>query len=162
MTIVGMIVSYNLSMRICHFFAGSTTLTKRDITHKVKCIKCDQISYKGVREKYRLSERNRAQQFLDACRFRQDHINLKLAAIETVESLIAADIYAHDICIKTYLQEYELELSRCAVCKSKCGSGGNTNTLLGTEEVFDLIEKAREMGDDEILSALKESVDESN
>ena len=107
-------------MKICKSIAGSTVLTKRDITHSIKCIKCDHVSHKGIRDKFRLCERSRAEHFLDAVKFRQDAVSMRLAGIDTVESLIAADVYAHEACMRAYLREYENALTQCVICQRKC------------------------------------------
>ena len=146
---------------IIQYFTGSTTIDKRDITHKIKCIKCDQVSYKGVREKFKLSERPRAVLFLEAVKFLGDELSIKLADIDNVEQLMAADIYAHKDCMRLYLQKYEMEVSTCTICFNKCRRRGFYSSL-EEDYVFDLLQRARLKNRQDIEALLVDAVDEES
>ena len=78
-----------------------------DPAYSMKCVVCGNKSNKMVYEKTRISEDDRATLFLDAAKFNHDAVYTGIAALNTIERLIAADIYVHMNCIRAYERELE-------------------------------------------------------
>ena len=138
------------------FSAGSVVLRVREIDRKIKCINCDQVKFKGEVDKYKLSEKPRAELFLAAVKFFGDDRSTRLADIDSVDSLLSADIYSHHLCMQLYLKKYERETSNCKICQR---SAFSTSYSLNYDTALELIENARNKRDMKLVSILLCAVD---
>lgn len=71
------------------------------------CVICSQQKYKGSFEKCRISEKARAEKFLEATHFFQDEVFTRTCDLQGVEAVFGADLYCHVNCISGYLLKYE-------------------------------------------------------
>ena len=92
---------------------------------KRKCVYCgsDRVwvkkTKKYVYEKYRISETDVAQHFLDATRCLQDEVYSRTADLTSVELLTAADLFYHRQCRNVYATKYKCESSSKCEIKPK-------------------------------------------
>lgn len=75
----------------------------------LKCIICNQERSFGqrVRTKFRVCEGQRAAKFLAATYYFQDDVFDRAADLDSEERIIAADVVAHNTCMKNYLLKYD-------------------------------------------------------
>ena len=99
---------------------------------------------------------DRAQKLLMAATGRKDEVYLRLADLDSVSKLIAADIFYHSECIKVYLASYERMNKNCILCQQPCKTNMVTNTTM-----MDLVKKSREEENLDLLDSLKEYFDEN-
>ena len=92
----------------------------------LKCTICgsvrvwDKRSKKHVREKYRISEPDVAQSFIDATRHFKDEVYSRTADLTSQKLVTAADLFYHRHCLRTYTGRYERERSsKSEVAKPK-------------------------------------------
>jgi hypothetical protein len=140
---------------------SSSNITKRDITHKVKCIVCNAVRCDGVREKSRMCEENRAERFLVAAKYMNDEVSRRLADVDNIERLIAADVYYHNKCMVVYLQDYIFETTDCLICNHTCRKD-RLSSSLDAELVVSILEKARKTGDLQLVGRILLVFDEIN
>ena len=74
---------------------------------KIICVICGSIRQKGIHNKYRISDFDRAKQFLEAAVFYQDVVYLRTCNLQDVNDVFGANLYCHKSCIKNYLIQYE-------------------------------------------------------
>ena len=73
---------------------------------EVPCIICDNIKHNANKTRFRISEAYCATKFLRATKCLQDQVYFRTCYLEDVESLIRADLYYHDKCMKKYIRLY--------------------------------------------------------
>ena len=61
----------------------------------------------NVYNKYRISETERATNFLKATVYFQDVMYTRICDLEDSEALFDADIFYHSVCMGTYLKKYK-------------------------------------------------------
>ena len=66
-----------------------------------------QVSQQRIRTKYRISEVDGARNFSEAAKFLNDSVSVKVAYIDTVAEVFAADIFYHSQCMRKYLHAYD-------------------------------------------------------
>ena len=66
-----------------------------------------QVRQQRIRTKYRISEVDGARNFLEAANFLYDSVSVKVADIDTVAEVFAADIFYHSHCMRKYLPAYD-------------------------------------------------------
>ena len=137
---------------------GSSSLTRREISREIKCVHCDKVKFKGESDKFRVSEKLRAEQFLKAIRYFKDDRSVRLADIDNVESLLAADIYSHKECMNSYLKKYEYETSNCCLCGEKCRRSG-FYTSINFEAAVAILASARQRDDAAVENVFSSSID---
>ncbi|KAG1654561.1 hypothetical protein GQR58_024934 [Nymphon striatum] len=74
--------------------------------YKTQCAVCGFAKHHGIYDKYRISETNRAQKFLEATVFLQDDIYTRSCDLQDVNGVFGADLYCHKYCINRYIQLY--------------------------------------------------------
>lgn len=74
---------------------------------KQPCIICNQKTFKGNADLYRISEANRAKMFLGAIKLNLDEVYTRCSTYKTKEHIFAADIMSHKICMNRYLLQYQ-------------------------------------------------------
>ena len=80
----------------------------------------DKSSKKHVRQKYRISEPDVAQSFIDATRHFKDEVYSRTADLTSQKLVTAADLFYHRHCLRTYTGRYERERSsKSEVAKPK-------------------------------------------
>lgn len=89
----------------------STASSKTRDPKEVSCIICDNIKHNGSKTKFRISETDCATKFLQAMKCLQDEVYFKTCYLEDVHSLISADLYYHDNCMKKYIRLYNKKVS---------------------------------------------------
>ena len=132
-------------------------MSKRDIGYEIKCIICNQTSVGGVREKSRFSEVSSASHFLEMYKFFKDEVFQRLAEIDNVSRLIAANIYYHKLCLCQYLMKFETSTTKCLVCLKPVAKW--TNTLDNTT-LIQLLIKSRENRDTDSIVRFLDYYDE--
>lgn len=75
--------------------------------YSTACVICGQIKYKGVCEKFRIAESNRAEIFLKATVFYQDDVYTRTCDLQDIHSVFGADLLCHKNCIRSYIRRYE-------------------------------------------------------
>lgn len=80
--------------------------------HLKKCIVCNQLKVKGDSKLYRICEKFRAEQLLIASRFYLDAVFERIATLEDVNSVFAADIHCHKNCIRKYILNYQRDIKK--------------------------------------------------
>lgn len=75
-------------------------------TH-IRCIVCGHQSHNGVRDKFRISEPERANNFLSAAIYFQDDVYTRVADLESDTQVFGADLMYHKVCLEAYLRKYE-------------------------------------------------------
>ena len=156
-----MIVLHSVcSISALKYFSGSAVATKRDVTYTIKCAICDSVKKGKIREKSRLCERDRATLFLAALKFYNDGPSLRLAHVDNVDVLLAADIYCHKECMRNYLANYELDSKICALCKKSCRNNDNFSSL-EIDSIICILDLARENQDSTTIDSIQEVFNES-
>jgi len=74
---------------------------------ELSCVICGYKKHHGVHQKYRISECDRASKFLEATVSFQDDVYTRTCDIQSVRAVFGADLYCHNLCIKSYLLNYE-------------------------------------------------------
>lgn len=72
-----------------------------------KCVICGTARRNNTYEKFRISERPRAEAFLKAAAVLQDEVFTRVCDLQNAESVFAADLYCHKQCIRNYLRKAE-------------------------------------------------------
>ena len=85
---------------------GCSTRRKTDELKK-PCIICNQITFKGDSNLYRICEEKRTKLFLCAIRLTLDEVYTRCSTYKTAEHIFAADIVSHKNYIKRYLLQYQ-------------------------------------------------------
>ena len=67
---------------------------------KLKCVICGQVRHNMIAEKYRISEKQRANDLRNAAQFLQDDAYRRICD--------SADIYYYNNCFQRYIQTFEL------------------------------------------------------
>ncbi|KAG1670411.1 hypothetical protein GQR58_016915 [Nymphon striatum] len=137
--------------------------------YKTQCAVCGFAKHHGIYDKYRISETNRAQKFLEATVFLQDDIYTRSCDLQDVNGVFGADLYCHKYCINRYIQLYgrrktkndketpissklqawSKQVTKSAMCFSKSVS---TEHLVNTIRATDPIRESAEL----IMQSLKE------
>ena len=136
--------------------------TKGDVLNSIKCFKCDSIGIVingiRIREKYRICEVERAKQVLVAIKHLKDEsAAVRLADIDSVERLIAQDLYYHNNCLALLLSRYQRLVTKCLLCAEPVDKSRN---LLTVEQIKALIAKSVNNYDDELSHKIREKFDE--
>ena len=71
-------------------------------TYHLKCVICDKVQDKGISTKYRVSEKCRAENLIEAAFFLQDNVYTKISDLDTSQKVFGADVFYHDNCLKQY------------------------------------------------------------
>ena len=66
-----------------------------------------QVRQQRIRTKYRISEVDGARNFLETAKCLNDFVSVKVADIDTVAEVFAADIFYHSHCMRKYLHAYD-------------------------------------------------------
>ena len=140
--------------------AVSPQITKKEQLYEIKCIICNNVKlYDDIREKYRICQEDSAQQFLMAVNYHNDDMKVRLADIDSVSRLIAADIYYHANCFRAYIIRYEQVIHNCILCMS------NVKPLsinqVDDEKMVKLLEYSWQTLDTEITVRLLDYFDEN-
>ena len=70
------------------------------------CVVCGYKKHHGTYQKYRISENERAQNFLNAAIYFQDSVYTRTCDLQDVSGVFGADLYCHADCCKGYMQKY--------------------------------------------------------
>ena len=73
----------------------------------LKCVICGKIAKKGVRKKYRVSEKQRANDLRAAAECLMDDVYTRVCDLKTASSIFAADVYYHRACFPEYMNKYK-------------------------------------------------------
>ena len=79
--------------------------SQNTIVYRLKCVICDKVQDGGVSQKYRISERGRAENFLEAALLLKDDVYIRIADLDTIEKIFGADLYYHGKCLNKYLKK---------------------------------------------------------
>ena len=71
------------------------------------CIICNHSKHKNETKLYRICESGRAQQFLEATKFRLDEVFERISTLSDVSSVLASDIMYHNNCLKPYINKFQ-------------------------------------------------------
>ena len=75
---------------------------------KTVCVVCGRQKTKdGEYDKFRISESDRAELFLQATVYLQDDVYTRTCDLQDVYAVFGADLYCHKNCIRSYLKKYE-------------------------------------------------------
>ena len=98
--------------------------------YQIKCVVCGQKQFNGVKEKSRICESNRAQQFREAAFFLLDDVYTQVCDLKSNSSIFGADLYYHQPCLAAYIQK----------CKRATNTLNkfNTSTKVTKRNIFDL------------------------
>ncbi|KAG8173412.1 hypothetical protein JTE90_021678 [Oedothorax gibbosus] len=80
-------------------------------TH-IRCIVCGLKSNHGIREKFRISESERAKHFLSATIYFQDDVYTRVADLESDTQVFGEDIMYHKSCLEAYFRKYEYAIKK--------------------------------------------------
>ena len=115
----------------------------KEVLTQYKCLVCDKIKCKGIYEKFKLREGHRACELFAAVKSTDDDVSMRVADIQTVSGLIAADIYTHKACIRAYLRQF----SFCLVCTEAVQA--QKVALLDVSNIKELANRATSAGNEE-------------
>ena len=116
-------IAEKLSVDSTYMMRHSSTIPREranlDIDPKLlKCTicgsNCIQVNKKMHMGKYRISERNSAEKFLQAARHLKNSVFGRVAELNTPEDVFAADLYCYSVCMKRYLHKYDPNLEESA------------------------------------------------
>ncbi len=86
--------------------AGNT-----DANYKRICVVCGCVKKDGTKDKYRISEKERASKFLKAAIYFQDATYTRTSDLGDETSVFGADLFCHKKCINAYCKTYDRSLS---------------------------------------------------
>ena len=137
--------------------SGPTTPSKYKLANETKCVICNKISYKGDKSKSQIVSRDRAFRFLEAVQSNKDEVFTRIADLDTADSLIAADLFYHNQCMRKYLESYEKAQRVCLICTEPCRVwlGSGYNQRLTFEEMTKLIEKSQERPQSDVVGVFE-------
>lgn len=75
--------------------------------YQKKCVVCGFVKHNDSYEKYRISESNRAKNFLKAAVFMQDDVYTRTCDLQDINAVFGADLYCHKPCVNKYILKYE-------------------------------------------------------
>lgn len=100
---------------------------------ELKCVVCGsdrvQVNRVSLRNKYRISERTAAENFLIATKHLKDEVFCRVAELNSVEDVFASDVYCHSVCIRRYLHKHEQDV------QSSSSTGNPVEKCKATSEV---------------------------
>ena len=105
------IIQPNIMQKRSQIDQRSPPTQKVDI-FKQPCVCCGNLKNKGNYEKFRISESERAQKFLQAVVYFQDDTYTRTCDLQSVDSVFGADIYCHKNCIRSYILNYDREINK--------------------------------------------------
>ena len=79
---------------------------------KHQCVICTCAKHNKEYKKFRISENERAEMFLDAAIYFQDDVYLRICDLQDASAIFGSDIYCHKNCIRSYLLNYERALAK--------------------------------------------------
>ena len=74
---------------------------------RLKCVICGKAQHNNESAKYRMEENERATIFLKAASHLMDEVFTRVADLQDVFDVFAADIRYHSVCFELYLRRYE-------------------------------------------------------
>ena len=89
--------------------------------------------------------------------FKDEGAAVRLADIDTVERLIAQDLYYHKNCLASLLSRYNRLVTKCLLCTEPVDKSRN---LLTVEQIKELLVKSGDNYDDELSHKIRERFDE--
>jgi hypothetical protein len=122
--------------------------------YKKVCVVCGQIKYKGDCEKFRMSECERAEKFLQATVYFQDEVYTRTCDLQDIQSVFGADLFCHKNCIKLYLLRYERTMQK------SCRQVQLSPKLKAFHELVANIDPALSRGEGYSISNLKEQANQ--
>lgn len=97
-----------------HCIPGCSSPSSRRIVSrnfdKKKCIFCQNASYKGQRQMFRISEKTMAEKLLKYVKVKRDDVFTRLCTCTSAEDIFAADVMYHSGCEKKYFRNPVLEI----------------------------------------------------
>ena len=61
--------------------------------YRLKCVIYDKVQDKGISTKYRVSEKSRAKNLMEAAFFLQDDVYMKISDLDTPQKVFGADVF---------------------------------------------------------------------
>jgi hypothetical protein len=127
--------------------------TKLDVYRHV-CVICGNLKHHGTYDKFRISEHQRAQHFLQATIYFQDDVYVRTCDIQDIAGVFGADLYCHADCCNSYIKRYTREIERQNVSHNK------PHKLTVIDTVISEIHPALFRGDGFTLSDIRARVTE--
>ena len=90
--------------------------------YRKDCIICSFKKHQGDYIKYRISEGDRAGNFLKAAVYFQDKLYVRICDLENTEAVFGADIYYHENCMRTYLNKYNRAIDKSSISGTDQGN----------------------------------------
>ena len=75
--------------------------------YKLKCVICGQVRHNKIAEKYRISEKQRADDLRKAVQFLQDDPYTGIYDLTTNDYILSVDIYYPNHCFQRYMRTFE-------------------------------------------------------
>lgn len=116
------------------------------------CVICGHIKHSGSKTKFRISETDSANKFLQATVYLQDAVYVRTCDLQDVSSIFGADLYYHEHCMKQYIRLYERK-----VTDEACESPVNEKQL-EWQRIMVEIEPDLNIGKGLELSVIRDSV----
>ncbi|KAK7072613.1 hypothetical protein SK128_000727, partial [Halocaridina rubra] len=79
---------------------------------ELSCVICGHKKHKGEYQKYYISECDKANKFLEATMRFPDEVYILTCDLQSVSAVFGADLYCTNLCIKSYLINYERILKK--------------------------------------------------
>ena len=116
------------------------------------------INGERIREKNIICEVERAKEVLLAIKhLNEGDLSVRLADIDSVERLLAQDLYYHKHCLAALLSQYRRLLTTCLLCSDPIDKSKH---LLTVEQLIGLLAKSEENYDDELTAKIREKFDD--
>ncbi len=133
----------------------------------LKCVVCGsdrvQVNRVSLRDKFRISERVAAHNFLTATKHLKDEVFCRVAELSSVEDVFASDLYCHAVCIRRYLHKYEQDVqSSSSIPIDQCNSNSavkHTLFLQALEHIDPLLQEGYGFTVKDITSCMYHSDD---
>lgn len=112
----------------------SKLLSTQPSPNEKTCIICYHIKCHGDSKRYRVSERDCANNLLKATAFYKDIVQTRIVFLETIEDVFAADIMYHKGCLRKYLKGFQRDVD--ALMSSNFENDINPDAITVCHRIF--------------------------